>query len=185
MKGKYLVGLSQSSTVAKQIHSFILRGFSPFYIDIYPKLLNMVSKNQVNEIIKKYFDPDSIVTVTSGTFFEDNRTLTDIKIELEVPNPAWTVQITDLYENSEALIVIAKVNSRASISSQVITKISDTVAAKVQDPNKPIIYYILGKKWSWHSKFNNLNFIKSKSDIDSIIRKSKSIQFKKRNFSNG
>ena len=52
IKGKYLVGLSQSSTVARQIHSFILRGFSPFYIDIYPKLLNMVSKNQVNDVIK-------------------------------------------------------------------------------------------------------------------------------------
>ena len=180
IKGKYLVGLSQSSTVARQIHSFILRGFSPFYIDIYPKLLNMVSKNQVNEIIKKYFDPDSIVTVTSGTFFKDNSILTDINIELEVPNPAWTVQITDLYENSEALIVIAKVNSRASISSQVITRISDTVSAKVQDPNKPIKYYILGKKWSWHSKFNNLTFIKSKSDIDSITRKAKPIQFKKK-----
>ena len=180
IKGKYLVGLSQSSTVARQIHSFILRGFSPFYIDIYPKLLNMVSKNQVNEIIKKYFDPDSIVTVTSGTFYKDNSILKDINIELEVPNPAWTVQITDLYENSEALIVIAKVNSRASISSQVITRISDTVSAKVQDPNKPIKYYILGKKWSWHSKFNNLTFIKSKSDIDSITRKAKPIQFKKK-----
>ena len=180
IKGKYLVGLSQSSTVARQIHSFILRGFSPFYIDIYPKLLNMVSKNQVNEIINKYFDPDSIVTITSGTFYKDNSILTDISIELEVPNPAWTVQITDLYENSEALIVIAKVNSRASISSQVITKISDTVAAKVQDPNKRIIYYILGEKWSWHSKFNNLNFIESKSDIDSIILKTKPIEFKKK-----
>ena len=180
MKGKYLVGLSQSSAVARQIHSFILRGFSPFYIDIYPKLLNMVSKNQVNEIIKKYFDPSSIITVASGTFYKDNSILTDIKIELEVPNPAWTVQITDLYENSEALLVIAKVNSRASISSQVITKISDTVSAKVQDPNKTIKYYILGKKWSWHSKFNNLTFIKSKSEIDSITRKAKPIQFKKK-----
>ena len=140
----------------------------------------MVSKNQVNEIINKYFDPSSIVTVTSGTFFEDNRTFSDLKIELEVPNPAWTVQITDLYENSEALIVIAKVNSRASISSQVITRISDTVSAKVQDPNKPIKYYILEKKWSWYSKFNNLTFIKSKSDIGSITRKSKPIQFKKK-----
>ena len=94
----------------------------------------MVSKNQVNEIIKKYFDLDSIVTVTSGTFYKDNNILTDINIELEVPNPAWTVQITDLYENSEALIVIAKVNSRASITSQVITKISDTVSRKSTRP---------------------------------------------------
>ena len=140
----------------------------------------MVSKTQVNEIIKKYFDPDSIVTVASGTFYRDNSILTDVKIELEVPNPAWTIQITDLYENSEALIVIAKVNSRASISSQVITKISDTVSAKVQDPNKPIKYYILGKKWGWHSKFNNLTFIKDKHDIDSVTYNAKPIQFKKK-----
>ena len=180
IKGKYLVGLSQSSAVARQIHSFILRGFSPFYIDIYPKLLNMVSKNQVNEITKKYFDPDSIITVASGSFYKDNSILTDVNIELEVPNPAWTVQITDLYENAESLIVIAKVNSRASISSQVITRISDTVSAKVQNPNKQIKYYILGKKWSWHSKFNNLTFIKNKSEINSITRKAKPIQFKKK-----
>ena len=42
------------------------------------------------KFIKKYFDPDSIVTVASGTFYEDNSILTDINIELEVPNPAWT-----------------------------------------------------------------------------------------------
>ena len=141
IKGKYLVGLSQTGTVARQIHSFMLRGFSPFYIDVYPKLLNMVSKNQVNDIINKYFDPESIVTVTSGTFYKDNRIATDINIELEVPNPAWTVQITDVYEDAEALIVIAKVNSRTSISTQVITNISDTVSAKVDNPNKPIKYY--------------------------------------------
>ena len=112
----------------------------------------MVSKNQVNNIIEKYFNPDSIVTVTSGTFYEDNRILTDIGIELEVPNPAWTIQISDLYEDEETILVIAKVNSKTSITSQVITKISDTVAAKVQNPNKPIKYYVIGEKWSWHSK---------------------------------
>ena len=103
----------------------------------------MVSKNQVNEIINKYFDPDSIVTVTSGTFFSENRTITNIKIELEVPNPAWTVQITDLYEEYRRINSDCKVNSRASISSQVITKISDTVSAKVQNPISQLKYYIL------------------------------------------
>ena len=178
IKGKYLVGLSQTGTVARQIHSFMLRGFSPFYIDVYPKLLNMVSKNQVNDIINKYFDPESIVTVTSGTFFKDNRIITDINFELEVPNPAWTVQITDVYENAEALIVIAKVNSRTSISTQVITNISDTVSAKVDNPNKPIKYYIVGKKWNWNSKTNNVTFINNKDEIDSIILNASPIQFK-------
>ena len=178
IKGKYLVGLSQTGTVARQIHSFMLRGFSPFYIDVYPKLLNMVSKNQVNDIINKYFDPESIVTVTSGTFYKDNRIATDINIELEVPNPAWTVQITDVYEDAEALIVIAKVNSRTSISTQVLTNISDTVSAKVDNPNKPIKYYIVGKKWNWNSKTNNVTFINNKNEIDSIILNASPIQFK-------
>ena len=180
IKGKYLVGLSQTNTVARQIHSFMLRGFSPFYIDIYPKLLNMVSKNQVNDIINKYFNPDSIVTVTSGTFYEDNRISKEIGIELEVPNPAWTVQITDIYEGADALFVVAKVNSRASITSQVITRISDKVSAKVQNPNRPIRYYVLGKKWSWHSKSNNIVFIDSKDEINSVIRKTTPVQFKQK-----
>ena len=177
IKGKYLVGLSQTSTVASQIHSFMLRGFSPFYIDVYPKLLNMVSKDQVNDIINKYFDPESIITVTSGTFFKDSRIVTDIGIEIEVPNPAWTIQIIDLYEDPEALIVIAKINSRVSLSSQVITKISDTISAKVNNPNKPIKYYVVGKKWSWNSKTNNVTFIDSKNQIGSELRKATPIQF--------
>ena len=177
IKGKYLVGLSQTSTVSRQIHSFMLRGFSPFYIDVYPKLLNMVSKNQVNDVINKYFDPDTIITVTSGTFFEDSRIAMDIDIDLEVPNPAWTVQITELYEDEEALIVIARVNSKTSISTQVITNISDSISAKVNNPNKPIKYYIYGKKWRWSSKPNNVTFIKNKDEINSIILNAKSIQF--------
>lgn len=180
IKGKYLVGLSQTTSVAAQIHSFILRGFSPFYIDIYPKLLNMVSKNQVNEVIKKYFDPDSITTVTSGTLVQDNGTITDISVMLEVPNPSWTIQITNLYEGAEDLIVIAKINSGNSMTSQMITNIKDKVSVKIKNLNKPIKYYILGKKWDWNSRRNNVFFINSKSEIDSIIQNARPIKFKKK-----
>lgn len=182
IKGKYLVGLSQTSSVAGQIHSFMLRGFSPFYIDVYPKLLNMVTQSQVNKVIKKYFNPDSMITITSGTFLQDNDISTDISIELEVPNPAWTIQITEVYESAEALIVIAKVNSKNSITSQVITRISDKVSAKVQALNKPIKYYVIGKKWSWHSNTDNVIFIDSKDDIHSVIHKAKSLKFNKKFF---
>jgi hypothetical protein len=142
----------------------------------------MVTQSQVNKVIKKYFNPDSMITITSGTFLQDNGILTDISIELEVPNPAWTIQITEVYESAEALIVIAKVNSKNSITSQVITRISDKVSAKVQALKKPIKYYVIGKKWSWHSKTDNIIFIDSKDDIHSVIHKAKSLKFNKKFF---
>lgn len=182
IKGKYLVGLSQTSTVASQIHSFMLRGFSPSYIDVYPKLLNMVTQRQVNKVIKKYFKADSITTVTAGTFLQDSSTLTDISIELEVPNPAWTIQITDFYESTEALIVIAKVNSRNSLTSQISTRISDTVSAKIQNHKIPIKYYVLGEKWNWNTSTNNIRFIDSKDEIASLISKAKPVIFNRKFF---
>ena len=180
IKGKYLVGLSQTSNVAEQLHSFILRGFSPFYIDVYPKLLNMISANQVNEIINQYFNSSEILTVTSGTFIKDEGILTDMSIELEVPNPAWKLQITNIYEAPDEFILIAKVNSRNSLTSQVITKISDLVSAKVKNPKKPVRYYVIGKKWNWHSRNNDIIFLDNLDQIQSLILKAKPVKFNKK-----
>ena len=67
IKGKYIVGLSQTNSVASQVHSFMLRGFSPTYVDIYPKLLKRVNSNQVNQSIKDYLRPNTISTISAGT----------------------------------------------------------------------------------------------------------------------
>lgn len=67
LKGRYLVGLSQTGMVARQVHSFLQRGFSPYYIDQYPSLLEAIRAEQVNESIQKYFKPKQLVTLTSGT----------------------------------------------------------------------------------------------------------------------
>lgn len=67
IKGKYLVGLSNSQHVASQIHSFMLRGFAPSYVDIYPKLLNQVSLADTNQAIQKHFNPKSIQTIAVGS----------------------------------------------------------------------------------------------------------------------
>ena len=180
MKGKYLVGLSQSHTVANQIHSFMSRGFAPSYIDIYPKLLNRVSVNQTNQAIQSYFNPESIQTIAVGSLISDADKLIDIQLTIEVPNPAWKLQITEIYETDSELLVLAQIDSKNAITSQVISTISDTVTAELKDGNKPIQYYLIGKKWNWNSPKNSVVFIESREAIQSLIKKATRAKFKKK-----
>lgn len=68
IKGKYLVNLSTTGAVVNQIHSFMQRGFAPEYIDHYPIIVDKVTLSQVNESIKRYFNPENIITVYCGSF---------------------------------------------------------------------------------------------------------------------
>ena len=67
LKGRYLVGLSQTGSVARQIHSFLQRGYSAFYIDEYPRQLDELTLEQINNSIKKYFNIEALTSVTAGT----------------------------------------------------------------------------------------------------------------------
>lgn len=67
LKGRFLVSLSQTGSVARQVHSFLQRGFSPYYIDTYPTLLEQISADQINQSIEKYGDIDALLTITAGT----------------------------------------------------------------------------------------------------------------------
>lgn len=70
--GSYKVQLVTTNGMASQILSFVERGFDPAYMDEYPELVNALTLNQVNEVIKKYIDPDKMVTVVAGTVTEDD-----------------------------------------------------------------------------------------------------------------
>ena len=67
LKGRYLVGLSQTGLVARQIHSFLQRGYSAFYIDEYPRRLDELTLEQINNSIQKYFNIEALTSVTAGT----------------------------------------------------------------------------------------------------------------------
>ena len=182
IKGNYLVGLSQSNTVARQVHSFMLRGFAPTYIDIYPKLLKRVTENQVNQAIKDYFNPNSIVTVVSGSLIEGSTTSLDIKLEFKAPNPAWNLKINEIFEDEKSIFVIAKVDSKNAITSQIISTISDQVTAEIKDSIKPIRYYVIGKKWNWDNSKEEIIFINKKEDLKTILKNASPVNFKKKFF---
>ncbi|MBU0560237.1 MAG: insulinase family protein [Bacteroidetes bacterium] len=70
--GSFKVRLATTSGLASQIHSFAERGYSPDYIDKYPKFLEAISLKEVNEAIKKYVNPENVVTVVAGTVTESD-----------------------------------------------------------------------------------------------------------------
>ena len=72
MIGSYKIGLSTTGGLASQILSFAERGYSPSYLDEYPELVADLSLNEVNSVIKKYVDPENVVTVVAGTVTEQD-----------------------------------------------------------------------------------------------------------------
>lgn len=70
MIGSYKIGLSTTGGLAAQILSFAERGYSPSYLDEYPKLVEDLPLDKVNGVVKKYIDPENVVTVVAGTVTE-------------------------------------------------------------------------------------------------------------------
>lgn len=77
LSGTYLVGLSTTSRVAGQVHSFMERGFPPEYIDAYPQKLTQLTAESVNDAIQTYFDPSQLAEVAAGSFQEDPEASTE------------------------------------------------------------------------------------------------------------
>ena len=75
LAGRYKVGLATSAGMARQILSFIQRGLDLSYMDQYPSLIQAVTLEQVNKVIKKYIDPDKVVTVVAGSIDKDGKPL--------------------------------------------------------------------------------------------------------------
>lgn len=70
--GGYKVGLSTTGGMASRLLSITQRGYEPSYMDEYPEMINAITLDQVNSAIKKYIDPDKVITVVAGTVTEDD-----------------------------------------------------------------------------------------------------------------
>ena len=77
--GQFKVQLSTTNGIANQIHSFLQRGFDVDYLEEYPKLIESLTLEQVNKAIKKYINPENIVTVMAGSIDENGQPLTENK----------------------------------------------------------------------------------------------------------
>jgi zinc protease len=70
--GGYKVGLSTTRGIAGRLLSITQRGYEPTYMDEYPEMINAVTLEAVNTAIKKYINPDKVITVVAGTVTEEN-----------------------------------------------------------------------------------------------------------------
>jgi zinc protease len=73
--GEYLINLETTRGLANQLLSFVQRGFDVGYIDQYPGELERVTLEDVNEILKKYIDPDKVVLVVAGSVDAEGKPL--------------------------------------------------------------------------------------------------------------
>ncbi|MEM8549150.1 MAG: hypothetical protein AAGF10_00010 [Verrucomicrobiota bacterium] len=90
-----------------------------------------------------------------------------LKLEMEVPTPAWTLSIDEVYLVGEELWAIATLKQKqGAMSPQVITQVEDSVIVK-SVPNLPVTYYVLGKTFGWAPKVPaNVKFIESTKGIE-------------------
>jgi zinc protease len=65
--GEYKVQLATTSGLVNQILSIVQRGLDVGFIDKYPDIINALTINQVNDAVKKYINPDKVVTVVAGS----------------------------------------------------------------------------------------------------------------------
>jgi zinc protease len=65
--GSFKVGMSTTNGLTRTILSFIERGLEPNYIEQYPKDIEKVTLQQVNNAVKKYIQLDKMIVVKSGS----------------------------------------------------------------------------------------------------------------------
>lgn len=166
LSGSYLVRLTTTASVAGQVLSFIQRGFDADYIDTYPNLLLGITSDQVNQTIRKYFDPKNCVQVVAGSLTPAvTQTITPkfapetISVQLDTPDSGWRISIEKILQTSESLVVISQLSHSDEPNTQVITSVSDSAQVpKIGD--LAVRHYILGKTWDWGVD-NSYTFIDS------------------------
>ena len=178
LTGSYIVSLSNTASVAGQVHSFIQRGFDPKYIDEYPLLLRQLTAEEVNLAIRQYFDPSLITEVVAGSLGQapDSSAETDgnlaITVRLDAPDAGWRVKIKSIHRTSENIVVYSQLSRDSdNISAQVISTVADTVKIDLSHSDLPVRHYISGKTWDWGDT-GEYTFIDSPEINSPILQKS-------------
>lgn len=174
LSGSYLVGLSTTSRVAAQVHSFLQRGYPAEYIDHYPDELRQLDAARVNQAIRKYFDPTAVQSVIAGSLESgpDEARLNSeqtIRLRLDAPDPSWQLNIEAVYQSDDALLVLSRLSrDQNTMAGQVITTLSDSIRLS-EIPELPVRHYILGKQWNWgdtskHDFIDSIDAIRGELD---------------------
>ena len=73
--GSFKVGMSTTNGMTRTILSFVERGLEPDYIEQYPKDIEKVTLQQVNDAIKKYIHLDKMIVIKSGSLDKEGKPL--------------------------------------------------------------------------------------------------------------
>lgn len=87
-----------------------------------------------------------------------------ISIEVQTPDPAWRIEITEARLVRGELWVLAELTREEGPAPQVISSASDT--ATVSAPgDAPVHHFVIGKTWAWGDEDSDIRFIESRSVI--------------------
>ncbi len=86
-----------------------------------------------------------------------------ISISITVPNPAWQVEIEQVYLGNGSLHVVSRLsrNPDAEMVAQVISRATDSVS--ISAPNLPLQHHVLGKTWNWQEE--DFNFVSNEASL--------------------
>ncbi|MGZ0709577.1 M16 family metallopeptidase [Coraliomargarita sp. W4R53] len=178
LTGSYLVGLSTTSSVAGQVHSFMQRGFEPEYIDKYPLRVRQLTAKDVNRAIQQYFDPTQLTEVVAGSLAKTIETVAapaenlPITVRLDVPDAGWRINIDQIYRTNESIVVVSKLSRDPdTMAAQVISTAADTVKIAPYETELPVRHYVLGKTWNWGDT-GEYTFIESPDAMGNLFKAS-------------
>jgi len=73
--GSYKVGLANTGGLASQILSNAERGRSTEFLDKFPNIVNNLSVDEINAVIKKYINKDTLLYVAAGSIDKEGKPL--------------------------------------------------------------------------------------------------------------
>ena len=83
-----------------------------------------------------------------GGSYTSARIQQDFAVGLDVPDSAWEVEITGIYDTGSEIIMVAELERPEGVmAAQAITWVSDRVTLTA--PYRPVQTYVVGKTWNW------------------------------------
>jgi hypothetical protein len=92
-----------------------------------------------------------------------------VSIELQTPDPAWSIQIVEARLVQGELWVLSELSRREGPAPQVISSASDTAAVSAP-ADAPVTHFVLGKSWRWGDEDSDLHFIDGRDEIGAGFR---------------
>lgn len=93
----------------------------------------------------------------------------EVSIELQTPDPSWSVEITEARLVRGEVWVVSELSRGEGPAAQVISSTRDraTVSAPA---DAPVQHFVLGKTWGWGDEDSDVRFIEERADLGEDFR---------------